>query len=355
MFPIWYRGSEASSWRRPRSQGARPPSLTPGRAAARLRLALLGAPGGPTLCPACLPGDGFFLHSAPRSLAQARSAPFWAPSAGMAGLPRVGGLALLACGDCGAQRPSPRRLPGESVWHPASGTSPAASPEASSSARCAAPPLRAPAQAPRQLLSCSCGGLSPERCPGAVCGSAGPGRGQTMEASSGGRAPRRGLLITCAGSDARRAPRGRRALSCAPASHRPDPASARCGPLRDGRAAPALPSEYRSPAGRRRPAPQTQTRRRLGRPPRQRGLPRRPGRSQRAPRRRSGGSRRDALGRRRPLTSLGGPGGAGPEPGASPARRPAHGPPAPAARPEDRAEAGSRLKDRAGRARRSRV
>lgn len=44
---------------------------------------------------------------------------------------------------------------------------------------------------------------------------------------------------------------------------------------------------------------------------------------------RSGGSRRDALGGWRPLTSLGGPAGSGPEPGASPARRPAHGPLAP--------------------------
>lgn len=69
---------------------------------------------------------------------------------------------------------------------------------------------------------------------------------------------------------------------------------------------------------------------------------------------RSGWSRRDAFGGRRPLTSLGRPAGAGPEPGASPARRPAHGPPAPAAaRREDRAEGGSRLKDRDGRARRS--
>lgn len=94
--------------------------------------------------------------------------------------------------------------------------------------------------------------------------------------------------------------------------------------------------------------------------PRQPAWSARPGLAARAPApslhrgERSGGSRRDALGGRCPLTSLGGPAGAGLEPGASPARRPAHGLPAPAAaRREDRAEAGSCLKDQACRARRS--
>lgn len=97
-------------------------------------------------------------------------------------------------------------------------------------------------------------------------------------------------------------------------------------------------------------------RRRLGRQPGQRGQafsPPRPPAPSVHRGERSGGSRRDALGGRCPLTSLGGPARAGPEPGASPARRPAHGPPAPAAsRPKDRAEGGSRLKDRDGCARR---
>ncbi|XP_061025246.1 basic proline-rich protein-like [Eubalaena glacialis] len=125
--------------------------------------------------------------------------------------------------------------------------------------------------------------------------------------------------------------------------------------LREGGVAPSRGSEYRSAS----PAPPRRHRPAAAPAPRPPSRSARTGLAAPAPApsvhrgERSGGSRRDALGGRCPLTSLGGRAGAGPEPGASPARRPAHGPPAPAAaRPEDRAEWGSRLKDRDGRVRR---